>query len=256
MRAMMVVQNRMLETGTYEFAEIEAVSLTDRVIEALKFAFFSGKLKPGDPIVERLIARKMNVGTPVVREALISLTHAGFVRRIKNKGSFVTRYEAEEIRQLYLLRIELETLALQWARPRLTASDLDKLQLLVDNLVQAGRDGDRQKFLESDYEFHRACWNYSGNAVLAETLNRLMSPLFAFVVVASDKPLTEAMGREHYAIVDALRSMSEPDFTSAIRKCLTGFAFRWMAEAPHLHAVSTERQAGSDRGVRNGQSLR
>ncbi len=74
------------------FQEIEAITLTERVITALKNAFFSGKLKPGDVIVERQIAREMNVGTPVVREALISLKHEGFVRRVKNKGSFITSF--------------------------------------------------------------------------------------------------------------------------------------------------------------------
>ena len=52
------------------FAEIEPLSLSDRVINALKDAFFAGELKPGDAIVERELARQMKVGTPVVREAL------------------------------------------------------------------------------------------------------------------------------------------------------------------------------------------
>ena len=120
------------------FQEIEAITLTERVITALKNAFFSGKLKPGDVIVERQIAREMNVGTPVVREALISLKHDGFVRRVKNKGSFITSFDPEEVRALYTLRIELETLALQWARPRVTKADLDQLRGLVDRLVEAG----------------------------------------------------------------------------------------------------------------------
>src|SRR6202021_4124504 len=107
------------------FEQIQAISLTERVITALKSAFFSGALKPGDTIVERTIAREMNVGTPVVREALISLKHEGFVRRVKNKGSFITAFDAEEVRALYTLRIELETLALQWARPLVTKPDLD-----------------------------------------------------------------------------------------------------------------------------------
>src|SRR5208283_4307854 len=110
---------------TLGFAQIETVSLTERVITALKSAFFSGKLRPGDTIVERQIAREMNVGTPVVREALISLKHDGFVRRVNNKGSFVTTFTAEEVRHLYELRIELETLALQWARLRVTEPELN-----------------------------------------------------------------------------------------------------------------------------------
>ena len=93
------------------FAEIEPLSLSDRVINALKDAFFAGELKPGDAIVERELARQMKVGTPVVREALISLQGQGFVRRVTNTGTFVTQFTTAEIHQLYTLRVELELLA-------------------------------------------------------------------------------------------------------------------------------------------------
>jgi DNA-binding GntR family transcriptional regulator len=217
------------------FGQIETISLTQRVISALKEAFFTGKLKPGDPIIERQLAREMNVGTPVVREALISLKHEGFVRRVNNKGSSVTQFEAEEVRQLYALRVELETLALQWARARVTASDLDDLTGLVDDLVEAGNRGNRAEFLRRDFEFHRGYWKLSGNVFLADQLERLMAPLFAFVVLASEMPMTAAMGREHYVLVDALRSLQDPEFTDVVRKALTGFAARWLAAtAPAL----------------------
>jgi len=189
------------------FSQLEAVSLAEGVAAALKDAFFSGKLKPGAGIVERQIAKQMNVGTPVVREALISLKHEGFVRRVKNKATFVTAFDADEVRQLYTLRVELETLALQWARPLVTKSDLNHLKSLVDRLVEAGERDDRRVFLERDFEFHRYCWKLSGNPFLADTLERLMAPLFAFVVLASGHPMTASMGREHYALVEALRSM-------------------------------------------------
>ena len=172
-------------------------------------------LKPGAVIVERQIAKQMNVGTPAVREALISLKHEGFVRRVKNKGTFITAFDADEVRQLYTLRVELETLALQWARPLATKSDVDQLEILVDRLVEAGQRENRREFLECDFEFHRYCWKLSGNSFLAETLERLMAPLFTFVVLASAHPLTAAMGREHYALVEALRSMEEPEFSAA-----------------------------------------
>jgi DNA-binding GntR family transcriptional regulator len=212
-----------------KFGQIHPVSLTDRVIASMKDAFFSGQLKPGDTIVERQIAREMNVGTPVVREALISLKHDGFVRRVSNKGSFVTAFSGEEVRHLYTLRIELETLALQWARPRVNAADLARLRAQVDSLVEAGERGDRRAFFERDFAFHRTCWQLSGNPVLAEMLERLMAPLFAFVVLASGAPLTASMAREHYALVEALESASEPEFSMLVRKTITGFAFRWIS---------------------------
>src|ERR1700719_2261719 len=218
------------------FPQLEAVSLAEGVVAALKYAFFTGMLKPGAVIVERQIAKQMNVGTPVVREALISLKHEGFVRRVKNKATFVTAFDADEVRQLYTLRVELETLALQWARPLVTKSDIDQLKSLVDRLVEAGQRENRREFLECDLEFHRYCWKLSDNPFLAETLERLMAPLFAFVVLASGHPMTAAMGREHYALVEALRSIEEPEFTNIVRKTHTGFALRWIASASHVKA--------------------
>jgi DNA-binding GntR family transcriptional regulator len=223
------------------FDQLEAVSLADGVVTALKNAFFSGMLKPGEAIVERQIAKQMNVGTPVVREALIALKHEGFVRRVKNKGTFVTAFDADEVRQLYTLRVELETLALQWARPFTTKSDLEHLENLVVKLVEAGERGDRREFLECDFEFHRYCWKLSGNAFLAETLERLMAPLFTFVVLASAHPLTPAMGREHFAVVEALRSMEEPEFSALVSKTFTRFALRWISSAAGANETAPER---------------
>ena len=210
------------------FAELEPLSLKDRVVSALKDAFFSGSLKPGDPIVERDVARQMRVGTPVVREALISLQGQGFVRRIANTGTYVTEFEKDEVRQLYSLRIELEVLAFQWARLRVTEADLSELADLLASVVRAGEAGDRRRFLECDYEFHRHCWKLSGNTYLYETLDRLMAPLFAFVVLASDVPMTASMGKEHYELLRALRELQEPEFSSVVRRTISGFAARWV----------------------------
>jgi hypothetical protein len=60
-----------------------------------------------------------------------------------------------------------------------------------------------------------------------------MAPLFAFVVVASRAQLTVFMAREHYDLVNALRSLSEPEFTASIRKTRSGIALRWLATVPH-----------------------
>ena len=211
------------------FQEIEAVPLTNLIAAALKDAFFSGKLKPGDPIVERQVAQEMKVGTPVVREALICLQGQGFVRRVTNTGTFVTKFSAEEVRQLYTLRVELEALALEWARPRVSASDLAELKALVDDLVEAGEAGARREFLERDFIFHKRCWELSGNTYLADSLERLMAPLFAFVVLASNLPMTGAMAREHYGLVDALGRLQPPEFDKVIRKTLGVFSQRWIS---------------------------
>jgi len=231
------------------FRQIEAIPLTEQVAAALKDAFFAGKLKPGDAIVERQVAREMKVGTPVVREALISLQGQGFVRRVTNTGTFVTKFDAEEVRQLYTLRIELEAIALEWARMRVTPDDLTHLTTLVDKLVEAGEAGACREFLERDFAFHRQCWKLSGNIYLMETLERLMAPLFAFAVLGSGVPITAAMGREHYALVNALAKLQKPEFEDVIRRTLTGFALRWISA---MSVSSGDGASGSGREKLNG----
>ena len=211
------------------FKEIEVSSLRDKVIAALKDAFFSQQLKPGELIVERQLAQQMNIGSPAVREALITLHEQGFVRRIPNVGTYVTKFSPEEVRELYTLRVELETLAFQWAKPRVTETDLANLEKLVDRLVEAGEGGNSRLFIERDQEFHRQCWVLCGNQFLAATLERLMIPVFVFVPLASGVRLTGAMAREHYNLVNALRSLQEPAFSSMVRSTITGFAFRWIS---------------------------
>jgi len=53
--------------------------------------------------------------------------------------------------------------------------------------------------------------------------------------------MTAAMGREHYALVEALRSMEEPEFSAVVRKTFTGFAFRWISSATPSLALGSEK---------------
>ena len=58
------------------------------------------------------------------------------------------RVGSSEVSQLYSLRVEMEVLALQWARTRVTEKELEELRELVDVTVEAGERGDRREFLE------------------------------------------------------------------------------------------------------------
>ncbi len=206
------------------FKEIEVVSVRDKVVAALKDAFFARKLKPGDLIVERELARQMNIGTPAIREALVTLQEQGFVKRIANTATYVSKFTVEEVRQLYQLRMELETLALQWAKPRVSEDDLKELDGIIEDMAGAARGKKAIEFYNFDLEFHRTCWKLSGNQFLAQSLDRLVSPLFAFVLNRSEDTVQEATAREHEQLANALRNMQDPEFTDTIRDTLSNFS--------------------------------
>jgi DNA-binding GntR family transcriptional regulator len=226
---MRLLESKQLPANNIIFPEVGSVSLRDKVVACLKEAIFSGMLKPGDPIVERHLSQQMKIGTPAIREALVMLHEQGFLRRVANTATYVNSYTAEEVKELYQLRIEFELLALKWAKVRVTEKDLQSLEEVIVQMAEAASHKDLRRFYELDLQFHRNCWQFSGNRFLTRSLERLVPPLFAFVLVASDVTVSEAIAYEHRTIVNALRRIEEPEFSSAIRQTLSSFAMTGIA---------------------------
>ncbi len=221
----------------FVFPEMGSVSLRDKVVTCLKEAIFSGKLRPGDPIVERHLSQQMKIGTPAVREALVVLNEQGFVRRVANTATYVNSYTVDEVRELYQLRVEFEHLALKWAKLRVTEKDLAALEALIETMAGAAVDREVRRFYELDLEFHRYCWQLSSNRFLVRSLENLVPPLFAFVLMASDVTVSQSIAYEHRSIVNALRRLEEPDFSTVVRQTLSNFAMIGIAsvavQPPH-----------------------
>lgn len=210
------------------FPEIATESLRDKVIAALKEAFFARTLRAGDPIVERHLASEMGVGTPAIREALVTLQEQGFVRRVANTGTYVNKFSIDEVEQMFRLRIEIELLAFQWGKRRVVESDLQELEQIVEQITGAAAEKKSRQFYELDLEFHRRCWALCGNKFLARALETLVAPLFAFVLNASMDTVDVAIAREHLNLTNALRSLEEPEFSAVVRRTLSGFAMSAM----------------------------
>ena len=215
------------------FPEIATESLRDKVIAVLKEAFFAGTLRAGDPIVERHLASEMGIGTPAIREALVTLQEQGFVRRVANTGTYVNKFSADEVEQMFRLRIEIELLAFQWGKQLVVESELRALEQIVEQIALAAEGKKAREFYELDLEFHRRCWALCGNKFLYRALETLVAPLFAFVLNASMDTVTVAIAREHSNLINALRRLEEPDLSAVVRRTLSGFALSAMKTMVH-----------------------
>ena len=188
------------------FGRVAVVSKKDQVTKALRDAIVSGRMQPGDAIVESRVARQLGVGQPLVREALLDLEHSGFVQRVPYRGTSVTKLGPEEIDQIQHMRVELEALAVEWARGRATAADLAELRGLVAQMDKSARDSDLAGFNDCDLALHRKIWELSGNKFLADALERAVVPLLTFFYLSSGR-ISELHIRsveEHAALVEAI----------------------------------------------------
>ena len=140
----------------------------------------SGELKPGDRIVESRLAKKVGIGHPTVREALVALEHQGLVVRNANQGCFVTKLSSQEITQILNVRSCLEIYAVERAVGNAVPEDVTRITDAASLMRQAGEAGDIPEFYRCDLNFHRLLWDVSKNPFLVRSLSQLMVPLLTF----------------------------------------------------------------------------
>jgi DNA-binding GntR family transcriptional regulator len=193
-------------------APLRRVVLKDRVSELIKDAILSGKLEPGDRIVEMKLAADLGVATTSVREALFELEAQGFVTRFTNKGTFVTQLTKDDIAQIIRVRHELEGLATELAEQRATPEDVGELRTSVAEMEDAARKSDLRQFYRADIQFHQKIWNLSGNHHLFKALDTIVGPLFAFFIMRNPSDSVAELMKSvewHRRIVEAIEKRQD-----------------------------------------------
>lgn len=204
---------------------IQPISKKDQVIAAIKDAILSGAIGPGDQIVESRMAHELGSGIPLVREALVALEHQGFVQKTPYKGTTVTKLEPKQIQDNFQLRVELEPLAIEWAKTNVTPSDIARLRMLIARMEKAAADLDLDEFYQNDLEWHRKLWALSGNSYLEDVLERLVVPLFAFFVMKTshEKEAYVESAEMHARIVEALATGTAAEVRGLMKESLCGW---------------------------------
>jgi DNA-binding GntR family transcriptional regulator len=202
---------------------IQPISKRDQVVKAVKDAILSGTIQPGGSIVESKIAQQLGAGVPLVREALIELEHQGFVQRTPYKGTTVTKLGPADVRRIFRLRVELEALAIEWAKEHITEADLEHLKQTIRKMEESAKVLDLTQFYESDLAFHREIWNLSNNPYLADALERVVVPLFAFFLMKTSRRRQSYVesASMHASIVEALPTKSASELREMVRASLT-----------------------------------
>ena len=169
---------------------LRPIRLTDQITRIIKEQIFNGELRPGERVVEQKFARQFGVGQNAIREALIELAHLGFVRRIPNKGTYVTEVTPEDAVKIARVRRALEGLAIELILERMSTEKLDisAAAELLNRMRHLLKKGDMEAFYQADVEFHRRLWQLSGNEYLSQMLEQIVVPLFAFFIVVNLHP--------------------------------------------------------------------
>jgi DNA-binding GntR family transcriptional regulator len=153
-----------------EAARKRHVTAQEVVLTAVRQAILAGVLPPGSRLRQEELAELFGTSRIPVREALRALEYEGLVSSEPHRGFTVTALDANDIEEVYELRILLESHALRLAIPLLTDADLVELEELYQAMSRAA-DPDEQ--LAARERFYLRLYSVTGRPRLVGLIVRL-----------------------------------------------------------------------------------
>lgn len=184
----------------------QRTSLADLVFQQLEEGILSGRFKDGEVLTELAISGKLNVSRTPVREAIRRLQQEGYLED-SGKGSVVVGTSAEDMADIFEMRLRLEGLAARWATARITPEGLAEIREVVElqEFYTARREAGRQRLQEMDDTFHRLIFRCCLSPALEGTLLNLHRRLQQYRRKSlSDPERADRVVREHRAIFEAM----------------------------------------------------
>lgn len=192
------------------------------VVERIRRALALGLLVPGDRLpAERALADGMGVSRVTIREALRVLQGEGLlVTKRGSSGTTVaahidgfqredTGYE-ERLREVFELRLAVESMAARLAAERRLEADLDDLTACQ---VAMAASTDVHSFRRSDSNFHLTVARMSGNALLRQAIEDARAVAFSSLDRRDFTPLRQSSIHGHAAVLQAIERR-DPDGAS------------------------------------------
>ena len=144
-----------------------------KAFEFIRQRILTFQLSPGVKISDEEVAQALGTSRTPVREALNRLTEQGLVESRPNRGFTVKVFTKKEVEDHYILRENLESLAVELTIRSLDADKIRTLQGLVKTYPLLMKSQDLVRFNDVDERFHDFIALYSGNSALYEALKNL-----------------------------------------------------------------------------------
>ena len=192
------------DTGPRPF---ERRVLREGIRDQLMKDILSGRLAPGDRIVETRVAQQFGVSQAPVREALRDLELFGFILSSPFRGAIVRQYSVEDLVQVYPIRAVIEGLAARNAATRITPASLRRLEASIVTMRSSVLRRDIRAAVDADIVFHLTVVEASGNPLIEEFWQRMRLATSIYLTVLS-KPYEQlqSLGERHLPMLDALRN--------------------------------------------------
>jgi DNA-binding GntR family transcriptional regulator len=175
------------------------------VVAYLKQAIIAGDLRPGERLVEPLLAEQLKVSRTPVREAIFQLENEGLIERIPYRGAVVASISSRDVSEIYTIKSAIEGLAARLACQSVTPLQIKQLRDLLKQMEAYAKKGDLDQYTDVSRSFHLQIVENADNKWLLDVYRRLDPPIHGLRILALSLPgRPKNSVREHRAILEAI----------------------------------------------------
>lgn len=198
----------------------KTLSNTQRAVHELRRMILSGELAAGTDHLESELAQTLGMSRTPVREAALMLESRGLLEMRPRKGVRILPVSPEDMREIYDILTELESLAAQRAaEANYSEEDLEHLARSIAQMDLAIETEDLEAWAASDELFHQELVRLGGNkriqAIVAMMSDQVRRARATTLFI---RPLPSQSNEDHRAVFDAIRDGQPEDARDRHRK--------------------------------------
>ena len=188
--------------------ELNRTSLGDQVYDLLKAKILSGEFASGQRLSPQELSKRLQVSVTPIRDALRRLEADGLVEVLPRRGTFVSRFTAQDVREVFESRRIIEQAAAE-KLPTASETVIQRMSALLEAmaaLIDGEIVSDYPRYLKLDEEFHNCILEILQNQRLTEFYHSLRA--YTYVARAlfpvADRRLPQTH-EEHCEILEAFQ---------------------------------------------------
>ncbi|SFR33087.1 transcriptional regulator, GntR family [Yoonia tamlensis] len=186
----------------------KTLSSTQRAVHELRGLIFRGELPAGSDHLEAELAQRFGMSRTPVREAALILESQGLVELRPRKGVRVLPVSSDDMREIYDVLTELESLAAgQAAQQSYAAKDLQQLEAAINDMDRAIASDDLEAWADADDRFHTELVRLGNNSRI-ETIVAMMRDQVrrARALTLFMRPLPTQSNEDHRLVFEAIKN--------------------------------------------------
>jgi DNA-binding GntR family transcriptional regulator len=145
-------------------------TMAEYALEQLREAIILGELPAGTPLRLDELARSLGMSISPIREAVRQLEALGLAKHVPHQGARVLDFDIDELRDLFEVRLALESLAVRRAAERFGESDAVTARACLASLDELRGAGDVRQTMRAHTDFHFTLYDASQSSWLVSLI--------------------------------------------------------------------------------------